>query len=224
MDFWKTKAELAERELSKIADDFRALEPTHPHHIHHLFAGLYLCTTRRWLARLSESADSEYAYRVICHFLDLYKDHVLDRLSQPLDSIATYWRTYHRLARRQSIRSPISAHLILISVGARAHTHGDLGQAMNMADQDLGDRIDAHASEQAVRMKIFGEISDKAFFEAALDHVAEQHARQTGWRRMILKLYRVGLYVLKPIWLPVFQRWRRTGYAEAVANAQPRHG
>lgn len=220
LNLWKTRAERAERELCQIAEDFRAVGPTHPHHIHHLFAELDLCTTRCWLARLSQRNDSEYAYRVICHFLELYKAHVLDGLGQPSTSIDAHWRSYHQIAQRQTIKSPISAHLILISVGARAHTHGDLGRAMNLAEQDLGQRIEMDAKESKDQMKIFGEISDRAFFDAALDYVALQHARQTGWRRLILRLDRIGLHVLKPVWLPVFQRWRRTGYAEAVARAR----
>lgn len=218
LHLWKTRAERAEQELCQIAEGFRAVGPTHAHHIHHLFAELYLCTTRCWLARLSPRNDSEYAYRVICHFLDLYKIHVLDQLDQPLSNIEAYWRRYHKMARRQTIRSPISAHLVLISVGARAHTHGDLGRAMNLAEQDLGHRTEVDTKEPAERMKIFGSISNKAFFDAALENVAIQHARQTGWRRLILKLCRIGLHVLKPIWIPVFQYWRRTGYAEAAAR------
>lgn len=111
LSIWKAKAERSERELRQIAEGFRAAEPTHAHHIHYLFAELYLCTTRRWLARLSQRNDSEYAYRVICRFLELYKDQVLDRLDQPLSSIDPHWRNYHRMARRQTIKSPISAHL-----------------------------------------------------------------------------------------------------------------
>ena len=219
LTLWKTKAERAVQELTQIADDFRTLEPTHSHHIHHLFAELYLCTTRCWFARLSPRTDSEYAYRVICHFLDLYKIHVLDQLDQPLSNIEAYWRRYHKMARRQTIKSPITAHLVLISVGARAHTHGDLGRAMKLTEDDLGLRNELGASGPADRMKIFGKISDQAFFDAALENVAIQHNRQIGWRCMILKFYRVGLYVLKPIWIPVFQNWRRTGYAEAAARA-----
>ena len=94
---------------------------------------------------------------------------------------------------------------------------------MSLTEQDLGYRIELDAKEPAERMKIFGEISDKAFFNAALDHVMLHQARQTGWRRIVLRLDRIGLHVLKPIWIPVLQHWRRTGYAEAVANVRSQY-
>lgn len=214
---WKTRAETVDGELCTMIEAFRATGPDHPHHIHQLFAELYLCTTRHWLARLADREDSEYAYRVICHFLQFYKDHVLDRIDHPLDTIAPHWRNYHRMARRQTIRSPISAHLILISVGARAHTHGDLGHAMSLAEKDIAHRCGSGSASLAERQKIFGGIADDAFYHAALDYVALHHARQAGWRRIVLKLYRVGLYTLRPVWLSVFQWWRRTGYGKVVA-------
>ncbi|WP_323768810.1 MULTISPECIES: hypothetical protein [Roseobacteraceae] len=217
LNHWRAKAEGIERELYAITEALIAAGPSHPHHIHHLFAELYLSTTRCWLARLSRRDDSEYAYRVICHFLQLYRDQVLERMDHPLENIAAHWHRYHQMARRQTIQSPISAHLVLISVGARAHTHGDLGRAMCMAEEDLGHPREACSALQADRKKIFGQISDEAFYHAALDYVTLHRARQTGWRSWILGLYRMGLFVLKPVWLPVFQRWRRTGYAEAVA-------
>lgn len=219
LSLWKAKAECAERELGQIAEGFFAAGPTHAHHIHYLFAAVYQCTTRRWLARLSKRNDSGYAYRVICRFFEIYKDQVFERLDTPLRSIEPHWQRYHRKARRQTILSPISAHLILISVGVRAHVYGDLGRAMHWAEQGLGHQIELETKEPAARDNIFGAISDKAFYDAALDYVALQHARHAGWRRFVLRLDRLGLQVLKPIWIPVLQRWRRTGYAAAVARA-----
>lgn len=220
LSLWKSRAERAEQELGQISASLMAVGPAHSHHIHYLFADLYLCTTQCWLAHLSRRNDSEFAYRVICHFLELYKTNVLDHFDQPLITSERVWRSYHQLARRQTIRSPIFAHLILVSLGARAHTFGDLGRAMILAERDLGLRPEHGASQSAEQMKIFGKISDLAFYDAALDYVALQHSRQTGWRRLILSMDRVGLRVLKPVWLPVFQRWRRKGYAEAVTRAE----
>lgn len=221
---WKARAEGVERELRQIAEGFRAMDTAHPHHIHHLFADLYLCTTRRWLARLSQSDDSEYAYRVIVRFLEFYVDQVPRRLDHPLSEIEAHWRSYHKRARRQTIRSPISAHLILISSGVRAHIQGDLGRAMCIVEEEIGHHATSKAHAAAEQEKMLGEDSDTMFYDAALDHVAAQTARHTGWRRMILNLYRVGLYVLKPIWIPVFQHWRSTGYTEAAADVQSRYG
>ncbi|MBF9044638.1 hypothetical protein HKCCE4037_14940 [Rhodobacterales bacterium HKCCE4037] len=218
LSFWRCRAEEVEAELADITATFRAADPDGPDHIHYLFAELYLAVTRRWLALLAERQDSAFAYRVICHFLRLYRLECVDRLTQPLDTVSPHWRAYHRLARHQTIRSPITAHLILISVGARAHTHGDLGRAMCLAEEEMGSAVGKAAPAlDAERQRIFGEISDKAFYGAARDYTALQHSRHRGWRRIILRIYGIGLVLLKPVWMPTFQRWRRVGHAQALA-------
>ena len=224
---WRSKAEAIEGTLSAITRGFRATDPTHPHHIHQLFSELYLCTTRRWLAGLACRDDSEYAYRVMCHFLQFYRDEVMDRLDHPPDRIVRHWRPYHRLARRLSIRSPISSHLLLISLGVRAHGHGDLGRAMCRTAEDMGLVEPSGPGLRVSHLKIFGQISDQAFYRAAHDYVALHHARQRGWRRGVLSSCRVGLFGLKPVWLPVFQTWRVNGYAlasSALAQASVSSG
>ena len=214
---WRARADAIVETLSAVTQSFRDTDPAHPHHIHQLFSELYLCTTRRWLAGLACRDDSEYAYRVMCHFLQFYHDEVLDRLDHPPDRIVRHWRPYHRLSRHLSIRSPISAHLLLISLGARAHTHGDLGRAMCRTAKDMGLGAQTSPGLQGSHLKIFGQIADQAFYLAAHDYVALHRARQRGWRRGVLSSYRVGLSGLKSVWLPVFQTWRINGYALASA-------
>ena len=207
----EAEAAAVEAELRALARRLEALGPEHPHHVHVLFAELYACTTRRWLEALEGRPEAPYAHRVIRHFMDIYRTEVLDRLGWPPGAVSPHWRTYHRLSRRLTIRSPISSHLLLISAGVRAHTHLDIGMAMRRAEAD-GMRHDP---------RLFGQTADAAFLAAALDYVALHRARQAGWRRAVLGAYRAGLILLGPVWLRVLGRWRRTGYEAALTPRAP---
>ena len=197
------EAEKVQRELEALVARLAAMSPEHPHHVHVLFAELYLCETASWLALLKRTPRPEPAYRVIARFHKLYREHVLDRLDRPLHEIVPHWRAYHHLARRLTIRSPISAHLLLLCLGARSHTRFDLGGAI----QEAGVAEDMNA--------LFGRVSDEAFVQATCDFVERHRARQAGWRRLVLVIYARGLVLLKPVWLNEFQRWRRASYRDA---------
>lgn len=206
----------AEAVIGRIeADMQRFLEmPDEPNgRVHSLFAGLYLETTKRWIAGLSDFASPEFAYTVITHFYALYEDCVLRELDTPLSQVAPQWRLYHRLSRRLTMRSAISSHLLLISLGARAHTRHDLASAIARAAEDYAD------PDIARREHLIGALSARAFREAALDYVAWHRQRQSGWRYGVLSLYARGLKVLRFIWVPVMEGWRQAAYADAVALA-----
>ena len=196
------EAERVQRELEALVARLVAMGPGHPHHVHVLFAELYLCDTVSWLAHLKQTPRAEHAYRVIARFHELYREHVLDRVDRPLHEIAPHWRAYHRLARRLTIRSPISAHLLLLCLGARAHVRFDLGRAIR--ETGVADDMDA----------LFGQVSDVAFVQATCAFVELHRARQAGWRRLVLVLYGRGLVLLKPVWLSELQRWRRASYRD----------
>jgi hypothetical protein len=205
----RSKAERVEQDLVVLVDSLRALPLSGSNHIHVLFAELYLLSTRNWLSRLAGEQGSEFAYRVIPIFFDHYRVHVLDQLDQPLESIAPHWRNYHRLARRLTIGSPISTHLLLISLGVRAHVHLDFGITIHQVEAELALPQKEWAS---AHLSLFNRLSEEAFIAAALQYVEGHCARQTSWRRSILRLFRFGLVTLRPIWLRTLQQWRMRGY------------
>jgi len=213
----KARAEAVERDLARLVEEWQRAGPDHTHHIHHLFAELYLCTTRNWLAVLDARPDSDYAWHVMHHFFAFYRQGVVDCLDRPEGSIVPHWRRYHRMARRQTIRSPISAHLMLISVGAWAHTRHDLGAAMRMAEADPELTPVPGVDGEAADRRVFGRMADRAFSRAAHDYVALHRARQRGWRRFVLGLCAGGLVVLGPLWLGVFRLWRLRSHETAPA-------
>lgn len=204
----------AEATLGRIEADmkrFLDMEDDRNGRIHSLFAGLYVQTTRHWLAELSESGAPEFAYEVIPHFYRLYEEGVLQQLDAPLHDVPWQWRSYHRVARRLTMRSAISAHLLLISLGARAHIRHDLGIAIARALQtcaETGTTVDRHG--------FAGSLSERAFLGASLDYVDWHRARQSGWRSGVLGLYARGLVRLRRIWVPVMEGWRRAAYDEAL--------
>lgn len=185
--------------------------------VHSLFAGLYLQTTANWLRELEDNAAPGFAHAVIPHFYALYDEGVLQHLDSPLAEVPRQWRAYHRLARRLTMRSPISAHLLLISLGARAHIRHDLGLAIAQVLREVAqgrDDIGLIDREQFV-----GSLSQRAFLKAALDYVDWHRQRQTGWRYGVLGAYARGLIVLRRIWVPVMEGWRRAAFDDARAQA-----
>ena len=200
----RSEAEQVRAELENAMARFAAPCSGNGTQIHGLFAELYLCITETWLDYLKRELRPELAYCVIPPFFALYREHVLGQLDQPLAEIATHWRPYHRLSRRLTMRSPIASHLLLISLGAWAHVRVDLGQAIY--DSEIGPTHEMNA--------MFGELSEVAFLQATSCYIDRHLARQSGWRRLELRLYRSCLLLLKPIWLRQFQRWRKASHRD----------
>jgi hypothetical protein len=207
----RLEAEQVRAELENVVSRFAAPLSGHSTEIHGLFAELYLCETVTWLDYLKRELRPELAYCVIPPFFALYREHVLDQLDQPLAEIATHWRPYHRLSRRLTMRSPIALHLLLISLGAWAHTRFDLGRAI--CETEIGPAREMDA--------MFGELSEVAFLQATRCYIDRHLARQSGWRRLVLRLYRSCLLLLKPIWLRQFQRWRKASHRDGGQAGPP---
>ncbi len=207
----KGDAEAVLGQLEEIIHRFHGAPDTANVRIHCLFAGLYRETTTQWLAALEQTPAPDFAYLVMRRFYDLYDLGVLQRLDVPLEEVPRQWRKYHWLARRLTMRSPISLHLLLISLGVRAHIRHDLGIAIRQA-------ACGHESEtgrDATREELIGTLSQQAFFRAALDFVDWHRTRQRGWRRAVLGLYALGLRMLKPVWVTVMEAWRGAAYRDA---------
>ncbi|MEQ9676218.1 MAG: DUF5995 family protein [Roseovarius indicus] len=208
----------AEAILGRIEADmqrFLDMEDDRNGRVHSLFAGLYVQTTRHWLAELAESEAPEFAYAVIPRFYALYEEGVLRHLETPVRQVPRQWRMYHRLARRLTMRSPISVHLALISLGARAHIRHDLGIAIAQVLREVGaGRLTIPVVD---REQFVGSLSARAFLKAALDYVDWHRQRQSGWRWGVLGGYGRGLIVLRRIWVPVMEGWRRRAYDDGEA-------
>ena len=200
------QAALAVRDsLETLTREWQSLPPDHPDHIHALFSELYLCSTRNWLARLATEEDTEFAYRVMAEFFSRYHAnvHAAPGAAMP------HWRPYRWLARRIGIRAPSSLHLLLISLGVRAHVRFDMGRSMRAVEAAMGI---GEAANAARRARLFDTLSNDVFLAASREFIELHMARQRGWRRFTLSLYRAGLHGLAPIWLATFQRWRLHGY------------
>ncbi|MFN3171667.1 MAG: hypothetical protein ACE37E_13370 [Hyphomicrobiales bacterium] len=184
--------------------------------VHCLFAGLYRETTKRWLQALNNAENPLFTYLVVRRFYDVYEQGVpahlkAGRLKAPLP-----WRGYHWLAKRLTMRSSITMHLLLISLGARAHTYHDLSTAVQLGAQDYRD-IFGHAVDlEQERLNIIGPVSAKAFFDAAQDYVSWHRTRQTGWRHAVLSVYGPILHALRPLWLNIFEGWRSHAWEIAI--------
>ena len=184
--------------------------------IHCLFVRLYRETTIQWLAALDRCGNPDFAYRALRHFYDLYQEGVVNRWEAPIASIPRAWRTYHRLARRLTMRSPITSHLLVISLGARAHIRHDLGIAILRAAHEHHENEGVWPDIQ--RGDLFGGISEQVFLQAALDYVDWHRQRQRGWRYSVLTTYATGLRALRSIWLPVMEGWRAVSLRDALAH------
>jgi hypothetical protein len=212
----RARAEDVPRQLEAIIAEWT--KAGHGNGIHILFAELYLCTTRNWLTRLERRSDSTYAYHVICNFLELFHDFVVSGVVDQSGHVPVHWDWYRRLSARLTATSSILAQLTLVFLGARAHTHHDLGLAMVKADQHSS--ITRHAP-MTHTPAIFRPMSSEAFFQASLDFVQLQRTRNSGRNSAYLWIIECGLVATKPAWLLMFQSWRRSGYHNARRATVP---
>lgn len=176
--------------------------------VHCLFVGLYRETTSRWLQALGDVENSLFPYLVVRRFYDIYDRSVPGHLTGEHTQAPMPWRRYHWLAKRLTMRSPITSHLLLISLGVRAHVYHDLSEAIGLAAQDYRDIVGHAVDFRQERPNVIGPISEKAFFVAALDYIDWHRTRQTGWRRLVLTIYAKTLRGLGPFWLRVMEEWR----------------
>lgn len=211
----------AEAVLGQLEADIRRFSdmPDTPNgRIHVLFAGLYRETTTQWLNALARSPAPDFAYAVMRRFYDLYETGVLDQLDRPLTEVPRQWRNYHRLARRLTGRSPISLHLVLLYLGARAHVRRDLAIAIRQAARDFAGRP---GGTELMREELISTLSEQAFFRASLDFVEVHRRQQSGWRLAVLNGYALGLRVLKPVMVLVIESWRGAAYRDAFRPVAP---
>lgn len=215
MDSVRARALAVANRLADDADRLRHLPDGPDGQVHSLFAGLYLQTTTRWLDTLIAARAPEAALDVVYHFYLLWDAGVVQPRGAPLSQVPDPWRRYHRLARRLTMGAPISAHLLLLSLAARAHVRHDLGPAMRAAVTMERRRTGRATDLQSIWPYIVGPMSQKVFADAALAFVHQHRRERRGWRRAVLTVYVVGLHVLRPVWTRVLQGWRAAAFRDA---------
>lgn len=183
--------------------------------VHSLFAGLYRETIIQWLRAIEGIGAPLFTNLVVRRFYEIYELSVPECLGQPARAIPRPWQTYHWLSNRLTIRSPIFLHLLLLSMGARAHTRHDLAEAISHAARQYSQLTGREVDFERERPNIIGPISARAFFSAALDYVEMHRSQRRGWRYVVLSIYGVILRVLRPLWLGVFEGWRRRAWVDA---------
>ena len=182
-----------------------------------LFAGLFASTLRRLVTAFDRLDDPAFAYLTVLRFFDLYEDYVARPASGERGTTAAQWRRYAVWVRRLDMASPIGAHLWLISLGARAHTRHDLAEAVCLAAHDYRRAHGRGPDLAAARPVLLGPHTSQAFLEAALEYIDLHRRQRRGWRRLVLGLYASCILVTRPLWLGVFQSWRRSAWRDATA-------
>lgn len=200
---------------------FSAMPDKPGQQVHCLFAGLYRETTKRWLHALNKAEDPLFTYLVVRRFYDVYEQGVPAHLEGGKRDAPLAWQRYHWLAKRLTMRSSITSHLLLISLGARAHTYHDLSTAVQSGAQDYRHIFGQPVDLEQERLNIIGPISAQAFFDAAQDYVVWHRTRQTGWRYVVLSVYGPILQALRPLWLSIFEGWRSHAWAAAIQRESP---
>jgi hypothetical protein len=197
--------------LALVARRFAAMPDVPGAQVHVLFAQLYRCTTLSWLSALEEAEAPDLAYRTIVHFYTAYEEGVLACRTLPLAQVPRPWRKYHWLARRLTMRAPMTLLVLLVSLAARAHVRHDLGPAIRAAEADCL-ACEGGARDGSV---LYGPRSDRTFMEAARTFVSLFEDHPSRWRRFWLAQCDRGLLALGPVWLGTFQGWRRASHDDA---------
>jgi len=186
------------RALDGVVARFAGLPSEHPCAVHHDFARLYGSVTRHWLERLADHPDGAFAYHVIPPFYALYEQRVLQCLDAPPGTIVPHWRSDHRLARQMGPGASDRVRLWLVILGARAHTHHDLGEAILQAEERTGTIL------SDARRLMFGHLASTAFLDAT-----DAFFAPSPWRHL--------LTLSRPVWVPVLHHWRISGYRRVQA-------
>lgn len=207
--------------IDRDRERFEAMADDPGRRIHGLFAGLYGCTTRAWLSLLADHRQPEFAYLVILRFYDLYREACDAETGQDARALPRHWQAYFGVAGKQTYTHPISAHLILISLAARAHTRHDLALAIRRAHDDYQRHFGICPNLASYKSTVVGNETDDAFRTAALDYIDLHFRSQSGWRRFVLRSYAVGIRSLRFVWLPVFQSWRQAAWDDACYRIAP---
>ncbi|MEX3008554.1 DUF5995 family protein [Hoeflea sp. TYP-13] len=198
-------------------DAFDALSDEPGRRVHSLFAGLYRCTTQSWLSHLTAHPNPAFAYLVIIRFYDLYRKVTVAISANDTQNLPHYWRRYFNLAKSQTIKTPISHHLVLISLATWAHTRHDLAIAVRQAYEDYKTQFGEKPDLETYKSSVTGGETGAAFCEAALDFIEIHHRAQIGWRHIVLGFYSANIRILRFVWLPVFQSWRKAAWNDACS-------
>lgn len=219
----KAEAVAVRTRLEALVQRYEASPDLAGQRIQVLFAEMYLFTSRNWLDRLAILPDATFAYLVIPRFFALFEQYVVDVLERPGIDPPIHWSRYHWLARQLTMRSPITLHLLLLSLGVRAHVRYDLGVALHSARSAYLELFQTELPVGTGLDQVLGELAENAFISAALSYVEAHRARQTGWRFLILTIYAAGLRGSRVIWIPVLQNWRRLALRDSIEVTAPQH-
>jgi len=186
---------------------------------HAIFAHLYWHSTKRWLAHLEAVDQPELAYLVIIRFFDLYYRYVRQSIYEKRQTEAPYWEPYFRVANKIGAKDAKAKRWRLLYFGVRAHVKFDLGYAIERAYQDHID-VFGQPPEQAVAEELLlGVETDRLFMRAASDFVRSEDSAHMFYANMISKLTDLGIRLGNPVWLLLFQRWRRAAWSRAQRSA-----
>lgn len=196
-------------------EEYKAMPDSPDKRIHSLFAEFYFCVTEAWLNYLQQAPYPEFSYRVIVHFYALYEAVVTHVRDNTASLSFNHWSSYLKLARRQTLRTPISGHLILVSLSVRAHTRYDLAYAIRSAKEDFAGWGYTKQDIDFGMRTVLDRTTNDAFFAAALKFISLHRERQYGWRRLVLGLFGLSVRTFRPILFIVFQSWRRAAGKDA---------
>jgi len=211
----RAEAQSVLNEIEDVRARFDVMADGPGRRVHCLFAGLYWYSTRAWLSSLAKRSNPEFAYLVIVRFYALYREALDAGVENDMRDVPRHWKRYFDLAGRQTYAHPISAHLMLISLAARAHARHDLVLAIRRAQEDFQRRFGKIPDLGSYKSTVVGHETDDAFRTAALDYIDLHYRSQRGWRRFVLRFYSAGIKFLRFVWLPVFQSWRRAAWDDA---------
>jgi hypothetical protein len=206
--------------LGERIDALAALARSDSTGVECLFAGLFASTLKRLVEPLDRLEQADFAYLTVLRFFDLYDLYVArpEPGGPAAPAVPAAWRRYRALVRRLDMTSPIAAHLWLISLGTRAHTRHDLAEAIGLAAADYRRAHGREPDFAAARAALLGPHTGRAFYAAARDFIDLHRRQRRGWRRWVLAFDAAALRVTRPLWLGIYQAWRRAAWNEAMAR------
>lgn len=191
-----------------------------PGYAHRHFLLLYFLTTDMWIRYARMSSRSEFICDLVGAFYWIYDESIGRYLrTGRCDRRYGHWTAYYRSVRALAQRGGALCVIRTIYCGARAHTRYDLRDAIVRTYRTRLDRNLSVPSAAELENELFGEHSDQLFrsvFER-FRHETLSAGRSSLRPRLVAGLSR-GLAVVGPVWIKLFQRWRRQAFAEAMTE------
>ncbi|MEM6475437.1 MAG: hypothetical protein AAF687_04655 [Pseudomonadota bacterium] len=214
----KPKSVVATERILQIALELEDLPDEPGKSVHALFARLYYLDKSLWLTRLERDDPDGFFDEFTRHFFEAYERPLRQCLSNDDLPSGSPWAAYQRLTRRTCMRDGVIRHLVILAAGARAHICGDIGPSLVAAADEFRARGKRIPDNARLREFYFSDANRVVLLRAGLRLIDHYRAENSGYRKVVLGVFRFLFPRMSWVWWPVMRSWRQQSWDYAAAR------